>query len=341
MKKLIILICFFYSTAFAAGAKYYKVKYIVESNDTLAKIFKRFVFPDSVITLKTPMTQKTMKGNAHVLNWNKLEAGTRLNLYIAANLMDLSKYKDYVQKLKKGLAEVQKKKEEQQETENTKGLPEGLKASLFYMASYGQFTQVNPRYAEVKFLQNSPATLGASFSYYPQKSDWSFAWSTYFSYLLATGNNLDSSNVSVPPEIGATFYNEYRFKNQNFTGYFGLDFEKFSTFNMGGIQRQRKILLDENTVLYATVGISKLVHVFGSPFFTKISISKSLTTSITENPQGVTSEGAYDGFKFLWYVNKKFSKKLYLHTLFKYHSMDGPSKLSTLRLGVGFGYILF
>lgn len=321
--------------------KFFKIKYISEPNDNIARIFKKFVFPDSIINRNTPMTQKTIIANPQIKNWEAVPPGSKLTLYIQAEFMDMSRYKEYVAQLKKGLQEVKKKKEEEQETENAKGLPEGLKASLFYMASYGKFSQSNPQYADVTFMQNSPVTLGASFSFYPKKSDWSFAWSTYFSYLLAAGNNLDSSNVTVPPEIGATAYSEYRFKNYNFTGYFGLDYEQFSTFNMGGIQRQRKILLDQNTALYFTVGVSKLVHVFGSPFFTKLSFSKSVMTSLDPNADGIISDGAYDGFKFLWYVNKKFSQKLYLHTLFKYHSMDGPSKLSTLRLGVGFGYILF
>lgn len=324
-----------------ATQKFYKIKYISEPNDSIARVFKKFVFPESIINRNTPMTQKTFKANPQINNWEQIPPGSKLILYIQADLMDMSRYKEYVAQLKKGLEELKKKKEEERETENAKGLPEGLKASLFYMASYGKFSQSNPQFADVTFLQNSPVSLGASFSYYPKQSDWSFAWSTYFSYLLATSNNLDSSDVSVPPEIGATFYNEYRFKSPSFTGYFGLDYEQFSTFNMGGIQRQRRILLDENTALYFTVGASKLVHVFGSPFFTKLSVSKSIATAIDSNPDGVTSEGGYDGFKFLWYVNKKFSQKLYLHTLFKYHFMDGPSKLTTLRLGVGFGYILF
>lgn len=319
--------------------KVYKIRYIIEQNDTLAKIYKRFVYPTSIITKKTPMTQRTFKENPHIEDWNRLIPGTRVDLYIAYEYLDMSKYDFYVKQIKETLEKMRL----QSETENnrTDYLPQGLKASFFYMASYGRFTQSDPDVAEVEFYQNSPVTVGTSFNYFPQNTRWSFAWSGYLSYLLASGNNLDDSNVDVAPEIGLTFYNEYRFTDWNFTGYFGFDYERFSTFNMGGIQQERKILLDENTALYATVGFSKLVQVFGTPFFTKLSFSKSLTTSIEPNSEGIANTEGYDGYKFLWYVNKKFTDRLYLHTLFKYHSMTGPSELKTLRLGVGFGYILF
>lgn len=340
MKLFACVLCLLLSTlAGAQEKKFYKIRYFVEQNDTLAKIYKRFVFPNSIITKKSPMTQRTFKENPHVKNWNALIPGTRLDVYIALEYMDMEKYRAYVQNLEKSLEKLRR----QSETENnrTDYLPVGLKGSFFYMASYGRFTQKDSSIAEVEFYQNSPVTAGVSLSYYPENSHWSFASSAYLSYLLASGNNLDDSNVDVKPELGVTLYPEYRFTKLNFTGYFGVDYETFSTFNLGGIQQQRKIILDENTALYATVGISKLVDLFGSPFFTKLSVSKSLSTTIDANSEGIPSRSGYDGYKLLWYVNKKFTDRLYLHTLFKYHTMTGPSELQTLRLGIGFGYILF
>lgn len=316
----------------------YKLRYLVEQNDTLAKIYKRFVYPNSIITKQTPMTQKTFKGNPHVPDWNKLEAGTLIDLYMSYEYLDMAKYQAYLDQMKANL----KRAKALTETENSAPgfFPQGLKASLFYMASYGKFTQKDSQTAEVEFYQNSPVTLGASLSYYPHRSNWSFASSAYVAYLLASANNLDDSNVKVDPELGFTLYPEYRFIKYNFTGYFGIDYERFSTFNMGGIQEERKILLDQNTVLYATVGFSKLVQVFGSPFFTKLSFSHSITSKNEPHSDGIPNTEDYTGYKILWYVNKKFNDKIYLHTLFKFHQMDGPSELQTLRLGVGFGYIL-
>ncbi|WP_408095757.1 hypothetical protein ACJVC5_11990 [Peredibacter sp. HCB2-198] len=344
MKQFLLLTLALLLSTLAIGQeeqtkKMYKLKYLVEQNDTLAKIYKRFVYPNSIITKQTPMTQRTFKGNPEVKDWNKLEPGSMIDLYIQYEYLDMSKYQAYIDGMKVNL----KKAAAQNETENSGPgfLPEGLKASIFYMASYGKFTQKDPATAEVEFYQNSPVTLGLSSSYYPKQSLWSFQASAYASYLLASANNLDDKNVKVDPELGLTFYPEYRFVKQNFTGYFGVDYERFSTFNMGGIQQDRTILLDSNTVLYGTVGFSKLVHVFKTPFFTKLSFSHSIVSKNDPNSKGIKNTDDYTGYKILWYVNKKFTERLYLHTLFKYHVMDGPSELKTLRLGIGFGYILF
>ena len=73
--------------------------------------------------------------------------------------------------------------------------------------------------------------------------------------------------------------------------------------------------------------------------FTKLSTSLSILESTVYDPEGVISNQAYSGAKILWYLNKKIAKKWFMHTLFKYHFMSGPSDLRTLRLGVGFGYL--
>lgn len=333
ISMLLLLSCH----ALADERKLYKMQYIVEQNDTLPKIFKRFVNLDSVIDKNSQMTQKTFKENPHVEDWRKLEVGTVLNLYIDYEYMNLNKYKAYLQEQKMAFNRV---KNFGDENTLSNYLPQGLKASVFYMASQGRFDQKKENVANVVFYQNSPVTLGTSLSFYPKNSFWSFSGSAYASYLIAASNNLDDKDVKVPPEIGATFYNEYRFENLNFTAHFGVDYEQFSTFNMGGIDQDRRVLLDKNTAVYATVGASKLIHILGSPFYTKLSISKSVTSSITPNSEGLKSSGAYDGYKVMWYLNKKITERLYLHSLVKYHSMEGPSQLTTTRIGLGFGYIL-
>ncbi len=342
MKLISLFTLFFLSVSLNAQAqgKMYKLRYVVEQNDTLNRIIGRFVYPNSVITKNTPMTQKTLEENGHVKNWKALVPGTLLDLYIAQEYLDMDKYRKYNEQLEKSLARLNNGA---YETENAIGkhVPRGLKSSIFYLASYGRFTQSYPQDVEFEFYQNSPITLGSSFSYYPKDTLWSFAGSAYFSYLLATSNNLNDADVDVPAEIGLNFYPEYRFAKYNFTGYFGLDYERFSTFNIGGLENdQEEILLDQNSVVYGTIGVSKLVNVFSVPFFTKLSFSHSLASSIDPNSKGSKDSTPYTGYKVLWYVNKKFTDRLYLHTLFKYHRMDGPSELTTLRLGLGLGYIL-
>jgi hypothetical protein len=338
MKYFYLILLLLPLSVFAADEeKMYSFTYLVEQNDTLASIFRRFVYPQSVITKKTPMTQKTLSENSHVQNWDELVTGTKLKLFINESYLDMEKYNKYQEELADRLGRIKR----QHETENgmDENLPEGLKASVFYMASSGKFTQKYPE-AKVDYYQNSPATLGTSLSYYPKNTKWSFSGSAYFSYLLATASNIQSSQVQSPLEIGGNLYTEYRF--DNFTGYFGIDYEKFSTFNIKGLTDENpEILLDTNRVTYATVGLAKLVHIFNTPIFTKLSFSKSIVSEYEAHEKSDLSDQEYEGYKILWYLNKKFNNRLFIHSLVKYHSMDGDSELSTLRIGVGFGYILF
>lgn len=319
MKSIVLILALSLLSNFAFGAKklYFKLPYVVETNDTLESIYKIFVRDDLKITPDHPAYLRTVGANLEIADWKKIKAGTVFDLFIKIKDLDKVKYQAYVNNIKDNPAKV------------SKG-PQGLKANIFYMASYGKFTQEDSSAAKVDFNQNSPVSIGSSLAYYPPDSRWATSGTVYFSYLQSSGNNLDNSDVTVPPEIGATLYREYKFIERNFTGYFGLDYEQFNTFNMEAIQQERKIDVDRNTVVYGTVGVAKGVEIFGSPFFTKLSLSRSLATS-----------GSYEGYKGMWYLNKKISPDIFIHTLIKYHWMSGSSELTTLRLGVGFGYIFF
>jgi hypothetical protein len=323
----------------AAKPSFYKIRYITQKGDTFAWILKKFVRLDSVITNETPMVQKIINGNPNVKDWANLSTGTTINIYISPGFIDIAKFKQYKSKMLKKIA-MAKKKATKKKKEREQKVNSGVKMSAFYMASYGKFSQGNPTLADITFLQNSPATLGITFSYYPLSSKWSYSASLYLSYLLAAGNNIDTNNVSIPPEIGSTFYAEYRFKN--ISGYFGLDFERFTTFNLGGVLDQRRIFLDENKVLYFTLGVSKVITMFGKKFLSKLSIAQSVASGQTASSEGTDLQESFDGTKILFYLNKKINKKWFAHSLFKYHFMesDKQTELTTLRIGIGAGYIL-
>ena len=306
-------------------------------------ILKRFVKIDSFINRRSPTVQKTMKKNPKVSNWKKLIPGNSLELYIEDSVMDLEKYAKYETEILDKIAEA-----EQVALEKTSIYPVGFKASFFYMASLGIFTQETPSVAKINFYQNSPVSLGTSFSYYPKNSNFSYSGSLYFSQLTASVADISNESVTVPPEIGGNAFLEYRVDRLKATIYGGPDYETFSSFNMEGLQNDKKIYVDKSTALYATLGISKSYQVFSRKFFLKFSLSKSVSTNYQKNAPPPTiqvsefkDEGAYDGMKYLLYLNYKFSDKFFLHSLFKYHVMTGPSDLTTLRIGVGFGYVLF
>lgn len=327
MKSILIISVLLFSTiTYGTEKVFFKLPYVVEPNDTLESIYKIFVYDDRNIVPDHPAYLRTAGANPDITDWNKLEPGKVFDLFIKIEDMDKAKYKAYVEYIKTNPTKMSKR-------------PDGWKANIFYMASYGRFTQTDSSVAYIEFNQNSPVTIGSGVSYYPMDSKWSVAGSAYVSHLLASGSNLDNRNVTIPPEIGANLYGEYKFMERNFTGYFGFDYEQFSTFNMGAIQQNQKLLVDRNTVLFATVGGSSALELFGSPFFTKLSFSRSLATTTDAHSGGTNTSGGYEGYKVMWYVNKKISPDMFIHSLIKYHWMEGPSDLKTLRIGLGFGFI--
>ncbi|WP_127716119.1 hypothetical protein [Halobacteriovorax sp. HLS] len=339
MQKTLILffLTFLSFTGPVFAAKYYRLTYITRTGDSFAGIFKRFVRPGSIVHAQTQMTQKTKNANPHVDNWAKLEPGTSLTLYISADLMDLKRYKKYEKKVKKKLSKIKDVKKET--LSKSKSGASGLKLSAFYMGSLGKFSQVNNIGTTINFFQNSPVSVGIASSYYPDGKLYSYAGSIYYSTLKAAVSNVGSGEIAVPAEVGANLYYEYRLKRYNLTVYGGVDYETFSTFNMGAVNNSAKLLVDENSIIYATVGVSKLLKVRSYKLFTKFSISKSISSSQTIAAGGVDTGTSYDGLKYMVYLNYKISKKFYLHSLFKMHTMSGPDELTTTRIGLGFGYI--
>lgn len=324
----------------AHAMNYYKFMYKIEPGDTFSYILKKFVKDLSIINAKTPLVSKIKANNPQIKNWYNLPPNTVIELYISPDFMDFEKYRPYAANTLKKIAEEEKSKKGQ-------SYPAGLKGSIFYMGSLGTFTQKSSD-TEVNFKQNSPLSLGTSFTYYPKDKLYSYSASLYASYILASANSLTSDKVSIPPEIGGNLYGEYRFLKNNITLYAGPDYESFSTFNLNALQTVNKVYVDRVGATYFTLGIAKSISVFNKQFFTKLSASRSLVTFYQNNaPQSSidstlpSDAGTYSGYRFLFYLNYKLNDKIYLHSLLKYHTMTGPSQLSTTRIGLGFGYILF
>jgi len=165
---------------------------------------------------------------------------------------------------------------------------------------------------------------------------------------LASVSSITNDNVTIPPEIGGNIYGEYRYEKWNSLFYIGPDFEKFSVFNLRGLQNDKKIYVDSISALYLTIGLAKSFNLLNQQLYTKLSLSKSILSTYTNNaPRSLidasefVDEGKYSGMRVLFYLSYKFTDKYYLHSLLKYHTMTGPSDLTTLRIGLGFGYILF
>ena len=81
-----------------------------------------------------------------------------------------------------------------------------FQASAFYMASSGSFSQVNPKFLEIDFIQYSFITLGGAFLYFPKGKKYHWSSSVYYSKLGTNTNNLNNEKVSISPELGINAY---------------------------------------------------------------------------------------------------------------------------------------
>ena len=317
-------------------SKITKLKYKTKEKDSLAKIYRKFAKKNVIISKKTRMVKMTLKSKANkkIKNWRKLPPNTTILVYMDAKYINLEKVKEYK-------AANYPKKEEKKAVAETTGAPK--KFGIFYMASQGNFTQDDSTLANLEFSQNSPLTLGFMYTYYPKKPEakYSISNSAYFSYLVATSSNLEDSTVDVPIEIGLNSYYQYALPyggGKMANVYTGLDFERFNTFNIEGVQNEQKLIFDQNMLGFLTVGYS---HLFGSGKFRllmKLSYSQSVFSSRTIGYADTEDTNAYSGNKILFFLSTKVYKDWFVSFLAKQHTLTGPSDVSSLRLGLGAGY---
>jgi hypothetical protein len=291
------------SIAAKKNIKFVKTKVIVYEKDTLAKILRRFVKEDSVITRKEAMVDKTIKSNPQIKNWRKLPPGKTVYIYLDPKFIDMKKMKKFRRQVKKVSKKIKKK------IRKKKGKAGVKKWSTFYMASLGQFSQENNDIAKVDFRQNSPVTLGLMYTHYPKRRKYTISASAYFSYLLAASSNFGQDNVEVPLEIGFNAYFQYPFSKSAYNLYGGFDFEKFNTFNLSGVEAKSELLFDENSIGFATFGYSKAFKIRKRTFLFKGSVSQSVFSSRTSGYSDETDSSTYTGSKFMLFLLSKLSKQ--------------------------------
>ncbi|MFG1500009.1 hypothetical protein ABMA70_07330 [Halobacteriovorax sp. XZX-3] len=305
------------------------------SGERLSEIYKRFILDDAVVSAKHPMVQRTMKANE--VDFSKLKKDSVLQLYISVELLDYNKFSVYQRQLNKAgrIDQNSMKRIKEQLGERT------FRSSVFYMASYGKFAQDNPAYADVSFLQNSPVSLGLSTSYYPKDRPFNISGSIYYSYLTtAEIDDYTNDKINVDPEIGGNLYFSYRLISPAISLYAGLDYEEFNTFNLENLKKNDLVSFDTNQVLYATFGASRSVNLFGQKLFAKLSYSQSIASERSSSLVNAENTQSFTGSKILFYLFKNVGNNFFAHSLIKYHWMSGPSNITTLRVGLGFGYIL-
>ena len=336
MKLLLVLLFLLSHSAWASD--YIKIPYQVKSGDTFGKTLRLFVKDNLILNSKSPSIVETRKRNPQIATkegWSTLKPGDKVDLVLEKSIVDRHKLKEYLDKKRNIYVNYPA------EYVETSSEYKKFRGSIFYAASMGTFRQSSDIYPSVDFQQNSFLTLGASFSYFPKKSPWSYSFFGTSSKLKATGSNLNNENVSVPDELNLAFTAGY-YVSQYETRFFGgVDYDSFSTFNLPGVEAEEKIYIDKNSVYFLTLGIAKNLQLFERSFYTRFSLSKSVMsdyTSKVDYPQ----DGKLDGYKCLLYSTFRLSPSFYLNASFQYNVMSSKDyDLNMYRLAFGVGYILF
>lgn len=319
------------------GLKFIKVKVLINTGDSLGDILRRFVRDDSVIFRGERMVERTLAGNKHVKDWHNLKTGEMIYVYLDPKFIDMEKMNRFRTKIKRVTHKIEKKLDLKRK--NRTSQEEVKKFSIFYMTSLGQFSQKNSSLAKIDFKQNSPVTFGSMYTYFPQQGNYTIATSAYFSYLLAATTNTDESNIDLPLEVGLNAYYQLPIFQSGYYFYAGADYEKFNTFNLEGIENSGGISFDENQVFFLTGGISKTFSLFKTKFLFKGSGSYSLWSDRKSGFSDESSSKSYKGYKIMGFLLTKVSTNFFASTLLKYHVLEGPSDVTSLRIGVGVGYL--
>jgi len=317
--KLLLLLCISL-TVHSEELFFYSLNYTVEKDENLEEVIKKFVKDNSNITSDSPMIHKTRGNNSHIENWGELGKDSKFKLYISNDFIDFDKYEQYKNRHSSKLLKTS-----------------SIQSTLYYMASAGDFTQKsNSNGINFKFSQNSPYTLGYVFNKDISNSPYSLSSSLYISKLSTGVSNLNQG-VDVPTEKGLNLYFKHFLKKYRFSYFAGIDYEIFNSFNAGALEANSTIVVDENKILFLSVGLEKSIQILNKNLSTSFSISSSILSSNKIGAGGYSSK-EYKGLRLLTYLKLHLNQSWFIHSMLKYHRLSGPDKLSILRYGIGIGY---
>lgn len=95
MKYLFLLLITSFISFNAAASKFVYFNYRVNPNEDFADILTLFVKNDSVMTRNSPTVIKILANNKSVFNWEKLDPGQELAMYIEDKEFDFVKFSKF------------------------------------------------------------------------------------------------------------------------------------------------------------------------------------------------------------------------------------------------------
>lgn len=292
--------------------------YPVKAGDSLKQIVLKFMKEGVQPSAANESLIVTMKKNPQIKKWNPFLADGVFKLYLDPKIVNLKAYNQYYTEMNE---------------RNTHHF------GLFTTPSIGFFSQADSTGYTLKYNQISFINLGAVYLYTPYQKMFHMSMSLYYSTISSTTNQTStssSSTVNIPSEYGANVYALYN-SDSRFTFYGGIDYEKFSIFNLQQLQNEGIISVDDMNVFYATLGL-KYTTKFNDKLSFKLSFAKSLTSTVSSSN---TAKVSLSGIRVLLGMNYNFNEQWSLNSFLKNHNFDGDNTLSITRFGVGVGYNFF
>jgi hypothetical protein len=217
------------------------------------------------------------------------------------------------------------------------------KYTLFamYTASAGDFQeQIKNQEGNIKSTQNSPLSLGIGTTVLLDKTNRMINSSIYWSSLRTSrlsGDSVNASELETKPEIGFNLYYQQLTSWHGLSFYGGADYEQFSTCNTTAFIDGEELALNQNKIFYATAGVARTFFISNYKLLLKSSLSQSLKSDTTSS----RPDDKFDGQRFTLFGSVKGESQFTYHLLYKRHMLEGPTKLTINRIGVGIGFVIF
>jgi opacity protein-like surface antigen len=310
---VLIILLFLTLTGDCFANNFLVVMYPVKAGDSLKQIVLKFMKEGVPQSAANDSLIVTMKKNPQIKKWNPFLSDAVFKLYLDPKIVDLKAYNKYYTEINEQYVHH---------------------FALFTTPSIGFFSQSDSGGYTLKYNQISYINLGGTYLYTPYQKMFHMSMSFYYSTISSTTNqtNSDSSStVNIPSEYGANVYALYN-SDSRFTFYGGIDYEKFSIFNLQQLQADNVVSVDDMNVFYATLGMK-----YTAKFNEKLNF-KSLTSTVSSSN---STKVSLSGIKVLVGMNYNFNEKWSLNSFLKNHNFDGDNTLTITRFGVGASYNFF
>ena len=241
--------------AFAEKPSQEAVIYMVKSPESLDQIATKLLpkYKTRYNNRLEEFKADLIKWNPHITNWNEIPSFS--NLYIEYPYLiylshpyapNLERHKNYTVL--------------NADAETPLGSNKFTVFSMFTTSSGNFSEELKTQNGSIKSTQNSPYSFGLGSTIFLDKTKRMISSSVYWSNLTSSklsGTATSTGELEVKPEIGFNLYFQQVIPFGGLSLYGGMDYEQFSTFNTQAFINGANLDLNQNKIIFATIGAGK------------------------------------------------------------------------------------